>query len=123
MWQFSKVVGTKGTSPLPGPLAENEQRSSISSGFDSENYKGETNLLSRGFLEACLEERLAQEEQDPIALDARQREFLEWVATSASFRNAITVPKELLEAFLAAQGNCSVASMDGLRSDERGQPS
>ena len=57
-------------------------------------------LLSREFLEACLEERVSQE--DPIVLDARQREFLELVAQTATFRDVIAVPKELLEAFLLA---------------------
>jgi hypothetical protein len=72
--------------------------------------KGETLLLSRVFLEGCLEERLSQEEEeeeeeeeDPIVLDSRQREFLEVVARQATFRvDVIEVPKELLEAFLAA---------------------
>jgi hypothetical protein len=66
--------------------------------------KGEISLLSRVFLEGCLEERLSQEEEKeaPIVLDWRQREFLELVARSATFRgDAIAVPKELLEAFLA----------------------
>jgi hypothetical protein len=65
--------------------------------------KGETSLLSRVFLEGCLEERLSQEEEeDPIVLDSRQREFLELVARQASFRgDVIAVPKELLEVFLA----------------------
>ena len=60
-------------------------------------------LLSRVFLESCLEERLSQEEEKtPIVLDWRQREFLELVARSATFRgDVIAVPKELLEAFLA----------------------
>jgi hypothetical protein len=59
-------------------------------------------VLSRVFLEDCLEERLSQEE-DPLVLDSGQREFLELVARSATFRNAIEVPKELLEAFLAGK--------------------
>jgi hypothetical protein len=72
--------------------------------------KGETLLLSRVFLEGCLEERLSQEEEEeeeeeeenPIVLDSRQREFLELVARQATFRvDVIAVPKELLEAFLA----------------------
>jgi hypothetical protein len=61
--------------------------------------KGETVLLSRAFLKGCLEVRLGQDE--PLALDPRQREFLELVARSATFREEIAVPKELLEAFLA----------------------
>jgi hypothetical protein len=63
-----------------------------------ENSKGEI-LLSREFLEACLEERASQE--NPIVLDARQRKFLELVARAATFGDEIAVPKELLEAFLA----------------------
>jgi hypothetical protein len=65
--------------------------------------KDEISLLSRVFLESCLEERLSQEEEKaPIVLDWRQREFLELVARSATFRgDVIAVPKELLEAFLA----------------------
>jgi hypothetical protein len=70
--------------------------------------KGEISLLSRVFLEGCLEERLSQEEEEeeekeaPLVLDWRQREFLELVARSATFRgDVIAVPKELLEAFLA----------------------
>jgi hypothetical protein len=67
--------------------------------------EAETISLSRVFLESCLEERLSQEEEKaPIVLDWRQREFLELVARSATFRgdaDAIAVPKELLEAFLA----------------------
>ena len=64
--------------------------------------KGEISLLSRVFLEGCLEERLSQEEEASIVLDWRQREFLELVARSATFRgDVIAVPKELLEAFLA----------------------
>ena len=66
--------------------------------FASENSKDKI-LLSREFLEACLEESLWQEA--PVVLDARQREFLELVAQAATFRNEIAVPKELLEAFLA----------------------
>ena len=46
------------------------------------NPEGEIIPLSRDFLEACLEERSAQE--DPLVLDSRQREFLELVATSAT---------------------------------------
>jgi hypothetical protein len=64
--------------------------------------KGETLLLSRVILEACLEERLSQEE-NPIVLDSSQREFLELVARSATFSDVIEVPKELLEAFLAGK--------------------
>jgi hypothetical protein len=68
----------------------------------STGSKGETLLLSRVFLEGCLEERLSQEE-DPIDLDSRQREFLEVIARQATFRvDVIEVPKKLLEAFLAA---------------------
>jgi hypothetical protein len=52
-----------------------------------------------------LEERLLQEEEKaPIVLGSRQREFLELVARSATFRgDVIEVPKELLEAFLAGK--------------------
>ena len=64
----------------------------------SADSKGQI-LLSRESLEACLEERLLQ--KGPVVLDACQREFLELVATSAPFKDVITVPKELLEAFLA----------------------
>jgi hypothetical protein len=64
--------------------------------------KGETRVLSRAFLEDCLEERLSQEE-DPLVLDSRQREFLELVARSATFSDVIEVPEELLEAFLAGK--------------------
>jgi len=47
---------------------------------------------------------LSQEEEDPIVLDSRQREFLELIARQASFRvDVIEVPKELLEAFLAGK--------------------
>jgi hypothetical protein len=61
-------------------------------------------LLSRAFLESCLQERLAQE--NPIVLDSRQREFLELVASSATFStDGIAVPKDLLEAFLAGEGS------------------
>ena len=70
-----------------------------------ENSKGEI-LLSRKFLDGCLEERASQE--DPIVLDARQREFLELVAQAATFRNEIAVPKELLEAFLAGAQEMSL---------------
>ena len=68
----------------------------------------EITLLSRDFLEACLEERLSQE--GPIDLDFRQRKFLEWVAASATFSNVIVVPKVLLEAFLAE--NAPPSSVD-----------
>jgi hypothetical protein len=63
--------------------------------------KGETIVLSRAFLEGCLEERLCQE--DPIVIDSRSREFLELVAYlgATTFSDRIVVPKELLEAFLA----------------------
>ena len=55
-------------------------------------------LLSREFLEACLEERLSQDA--PLVLDSRQREFLELVAELASFStDVIAVPKKLLDAF------------------------
>lgn len=69
----------------------------------SENTEGEIIMLSRDFLEACLEERFSQEE-NPLVLDSRQREFLELIAASAAFRDVIVVPKELLDAFLAGQG-------------------
>jgi len=59
-------------------------------------------LLSKVFLESCLEARLAQE--NPIVLDSGQREFLELVASSATFSTGrIAVPKHLLEAFLAEE--------------------
>ncbi len=64
--------------------------------------KGKTIVLSRAYLEDCLEERLSQE-QDSIVLDSRQREFLELVARSTTFGEVIEVPKELLEAFLAGK--------------------
>ena len=57
-------------------------------------------LLSREFLEVCLEERLSQE--DTIVLDAHQREFFELVAKTATFRDVVAVPKGLLEAFFLA---------------------
>ena len=56
-------------------------------------------MLSRAFLEGYLEERVFQE--DHVVLDSRQREFLELVASSATYRDAIAVPKKLLEAFVA----------------------
>ena len=65
----------------------------------STTSKDEAILLSRAFLEGCLGERVSQE--DPIVLDSCQREFLELVASSATFRDVIEVPKELLETFLA----------------------
>ena len=59
-------------------------------------YKDEIVSLSRAFLEACLEERVSQE--DHVVLDSRQREFLELVASSATFStDAFAVPKKLLE--------------------------
>ncbi len=59
-------------------------------------------LLSREFLEACLEERVSQD--GPVVLDDKQRQFLEALATSATFgRDVIAVRKDLLEAFLAPQ--------------------
>ena len=59
-------------------------------------YKGEIILLSRAYLEACLVEKLSHE--DPLELDSRQREFLELVASSATFStDAFAVPKKLLE--------------------------
>ena len=71
-------------------------------------YKGEIILLSRAFLEACLEEKLSQE--DPLVLGSRQREFLELVASSATFStDAFAVPKELLEAFLAQEVSSSTS--------------
>ena len=65
-------------------------------------------LLSREFLEACLEERASQ--QDSIVLDARQREFLELVAQTAPFADEIAVPKELLAAFLAGAQEMALES-------------
>jgi hypothetical protein len=61
--------------------------------------EGEPILLSKAFLERCLEERLLGQD-DPLILDPLEREFLELVAVSATFRDEIAVPKELLEAFL-----------------------
>jgi hypothetical protein len=81
--------------------------------------KGEIILLSRVFLEACLEERLSQE--NPIVLDSGQREFLELVAGSATFStDVIAVPKELLEAFLQ-EGGSLFASKYGNISDLGGE--
>jgi hypothetical protein len=69
-------------------------------------YKDEIVSLSRAFLEACLEEKLSQ--KDPLELDSRQREFLELVASSATFStDAFAVPKELLEAFLEQEVSSS----------------
>ena len=82
------------------------------SNFASGNAKSKI-LLSREFLEACLEERVSQE--GPAVLDALQREFLELVATSATFSDTIAVPKELLEAFLAGNESLSSTNMGGLR--------
>ncbi len=71
-------------------------------------YKDEIVSLSRAFLEACLEEKVSQEE--PLVLDSRQREFLELVASSATFStDAFAVPKELLEAFLAQEVSSSTS--------------
>ena len=82
------------------PTAQtNEWRSSVTTVNRSTFSMGETLLLSRAFLEGCLDERLSQE--NPIVLDSRQRDFLELVAGSASFTDPIAVPKKLLEAFLA----------------------
>jgi len=79
-------------------------------------YRGEIVLLSRAFLEACLEEKFWQE--NPLVLDSDQREFLELVASSATFgTDAIAVPKELLEAFLAEEVSLSTSrhvNIDGL---------
>ena len=70
--------------------------------------KGEIILLSRAYLEACLEDKLSHE--DPLVLDSRQREFLELVASSATFStDAIVVPKDLLEAFLAQEVSFSTS--------------
>jgi hypothetical protein len=67
-------------------------------------YNGEMILLSRAFLETCLNERMSQE--DFFVLDSDQREFLELVARSATFsRDPIVVPKELLDAFLSQEVN------------------
>jgi hypothetical protein len=84
----------------------NERRSGLS--------KNEI-LLSREFLEACLEERVSQEA--PLVLDSRQREFLELVASSATFRDVIAVPKELLDAFLAGLGNFLAPNMSNLQGE------
>jgi hypothetical protein len=85
------------TNRMERVLRTNPQRNTRRSG----SPKGKI-LLSREFLEACLEERLSQEA--PLVLDSRQREFLELVAELPTFRDVIAVPKELLEAFLAGQG-------------------
>ena len=61
-------------------------------------------LVSREFLETRLEERVAQDGH--FVLDARQRKFLELIAASAAATtsgDAIVVPKNLLEAFLAGK--------------------
>ena len=61
-------------------------------------------LVSREFLETRLEERVAQDGH--FVLDARQREFLELIAASAAAAtsgDAIAVPRNLLEAFLAGK--------------------
>ena len=50
-----------------------------------------------------MEERLAQE--SPLVLDSCQRKFLELVAAKATFNDVIVVSKELVEAFLAGQGD------------------
>ena len=81
-----------------------------------QDYEGEMIVLHREFLEACLEERLSQE--DPTVLDPRQREFLEVVAASATFSDVIVVPEELLKAFLAGQGD-EAASRNGHSSKRR----
>ena len=73
----------------------------MTTGIRSGASKGKTILLSRAFLEGCLKERVSQE--DHVVLDARQREFLELVAISATYRDAIAVPKRLLDAFVAAK--------------------
>jgi hypothetical protein len=75
----------------------------VHEGASAGKLEGETIPLSRDFLEACLEERLAQE--DPLVLDSRQRKFLELVAAKATFNDVILVSKELVEAFLAGQGD------------------
>jgi hypothetical protein len=90
------------------------------SNFAPENSKG-TIQLSREFLEACLEERVSQEE--PVVLDARQRKFLELVAEAATFSDIIEVPKELLEAFLAGHESLSSTNMGGLRGSQEDHPS
>jgi hypothetical protein len=88
------------------PAQRNKWRSNLTTVSRSTASEAETISLSRVFLEGCLKERLSQEEEEekeaPIVLDWRQREFLELVARSATFRgDTIAVPKELLEAFLA----------------------
>jgi hypothetical protein len=68
----------------------------------STDFKGETIVLSRKFLEDCLEERLGQlGEDEPVVLNWQEREFLEQVARLATFGDEIVVAKELLEALLA----------------------
>jgi hypothetical protein len=88
-------------------LLSAQQRNKRRSGLPKDEI-----LLSREFLEACLEERVSQEA--PLVLDSRQREFLELVASSATFRDVIAVPKELLEAFLAGHGNVLAPNMSNL---------
>ena len=78
----------------------------MTTGIRSGASKGETILLSRSFLEGYLEERVFQE--DHVVLNSRQREFLELVASSATFStDPIVVPKELLVAFLAREVSSS----------------
>jgi hypothetical protein len=66
--------------------------------FASGDSKGEI-LLSREFLEAHLGKRVSGD--GFVVLNARQRESLELVTASATFRDVVAVPKDLLEAFLA----------------------
>ena len=98
----------------PALQRRNEHKSTVTT-FTSENSKDKI-LLSREFLEACLEESLSQEA--PVVLDARQREFLELVAEAATFSDIIAVPKELLEAFLAGNESLSSTNMSRLRGSQ-----
>lgn len=63
----------------------------------SEASKGKT-VVSRDLLNVFLEKMASRE--DLIVLTPRQREFLELVATTATFKDEIMVPRQLLEAFL-----------------------
>ena len=81
--------------------------------------KGDIILLYRAFLEACLEEKLSQE--NSLVLGSDQCEFLELVANLATFStDAIMVPKDLLEAFLAEKVSLYTSkhgNIDGLRGE------
>jgi len=59
--------------------------------------KGET-VVPRDLLKVFLEKMVSR--RDLIVLTPRQREFLELVATTATFKDEIVVPRQLLEALL-----------------------